>query len=153
MRENEHGTQGSEEQMLYTKPILLIEGAQATSPTIKEALDELGMTSNVVHVHDVERALERLSSRQHVEPAVIFLDGSTHGRDGLELLRTIKSDPRLGTIPVIVLAPSADARIVNESFALGAAGFVVKSLCREEFVEAVRAIHDYWTLSEVPVGA
>lgn len=139
--------------MLYGKPILLIEGAQATRPTIEEALDELGMTRNVVHVSDVAQALERLSSPQVLEPAVILLGSSMKGQDDLDLLRAIKSERQLKTIPVIVLAPSADARIVNESFALGAAGFVVKSPCWEEFVETVRTIHEYWTLSEVPLGA
>ncbi len=139
--------------MVYSKPILLIEGPQATSPTIREALDELGMTRHVVQVDDIRRALHYLNDAQAMEPGVIFLDSAAGHRDGLEFLRAVKADPILQTIPVIVLAPSAQAQIVNESFALGAAGFVVKSLCRQEFAEAVRAIHEYWTLSEVPLRA
>jgi CheY-like chemotaxis protein len=138
--------------MLHSKPILLIEGPQATPPTIREALDELGVVRHVVQVDDIHQALHRLNDSQAAAPGVIFLDNSTGQRDGLEFLRAVKADPMLQAIPVIVLAPSAEAQIVNESFALGAAGFVVKSLCRQEFVEAIRAIREYWTLSEVPLG-
>lgn len=138
--------------MLYSKPILLIEGVSATPPTIREALDELGMTRNVEQVHDVKEALRHLGDPRTQEPAVIFLNGSASDRDDLELLRVVKADPMLKTIPVIVMAASASATIVNETFALGAAGFIVKSGSREQFVEAVRAIREYWTLSEVPLG-
>lgn len=136
--------------MLYSKPIMLVEGPQATTPTVQEALNELGMTQDVVHVHDAEQALDRLQGDQPLEPSVIFLDTVTNGDKGLEVLRAVKGDRALKAIPVIVLASSGDARVVNDSFALGAAGYVIKSMRRGEFIEAVRAIREYWTLSEVP---
>lgn len=136
--------------MLYSKPIMLVEGLEATPPTVKEALEELGITRDVVHVHDAQQALGCLQGEPPLEPSVIFLDTVTNGNGGLEVLRAVKGDPMLRAIPVIVLASSADARVVNESFAIGAAGFITKSTCPDEFVEAVRAIHEYWMLSEIP---
>lgn len=144
---------GAKDKLLCAKPILLIEGPEAASPTVKEAMDELGMARQVVHVPDVEQALERLTAQQALEPAVISLNSLTGERDSLESLRLLKSDPNTKTIPVIVLAPSGDAQIVNESFALGVAGYVITSASRDQVVQAVRAIGEYWTLSEVPLGA
>ncbi len=141
---------GAKSATLYNKPIMLVEGSQARPPTVKEVLEELDITRDVVHVRDAEQALERLKGEPPLEPSVILLDTVTNGDGGLEALRAVKSDPVLRTIPVIVLASSGDARVVNESFALGAAGFVIKSTYRDEFVEVVRAIHEYWTLSKVP---
>ena len=83
----------------------------------------------------------------------IVLDGSHEEVSGLDVLRAVKRDDKLKAIPVITLAPSGDAKTINKSFELGAAGYVVKSDNHEDFVEAVRAVHQYWTLSEVPVGA
>jgi DNA-binding NarL/FixJ family response regulator len=70
----------------------------------------------------------------------------------LELVRTVKQDERLKNIPVIAMTPSEDAEVIDESFGLGAAGYVVKSADRNEFIETVRAICQYWTLSQVPAN-
>lgn len=135
---------------MYARPMLLIEGPHARPPTASEALNELGLTGNVVHCHDLGQALERLKGERALEPAVIVLDGLIEAHEGLDVLRAFKSSETLRSVPVVVLAPSGNARVVDESFSLGVAGFVVKSGSRSEFVEAVRAIHEYWTLSEAP---
>ncbi len=69
---NSMGAKGT---LQYAKPILLIESPEAASPTVKEAMDELGMTRRVVHVHNVDKALERLTAGQALEPAVIVFVG------------------------------------------------------------------------------
>ena len=135
------------------KPILLIEDKQATSPTVRAALGELGVSHGLVHVNDGEEALAFLQAESPRLPSIIFLDGSQERTNGLDVLKAVKRDDRLRSIPVITLAPSGDAKIINESFELGAAGYVVKSPNLEDFVEAVRAVHQYWTLSKLPVGA
>lgn len=135
---------------MYGKPILLIEGPGARPPTVSEALGQLGLTANVVHCHSLGQALDRLKSERDLEPAVIVLDGLTEAQDGLDALKAVKSSQTLRSIPVVVPAPSGEEQVVDESFAPGAAGFVVKSGSSSEFAEAVRMIHEYWTLSEVP---
>lgn len=138
---------------MYTRPMLLIEGPHARPPTASEALDDLGLTGDVVHCHNLGQALDRLKGERALEPAVIVLDGLTEAQEGLDVLKALKSSEALRSVPVVVLAPSGETQVVDESFSLGVAGFVVKSGSRSEFVEAVRAIHEYWTLSEVPPGA
>jgi CheY-like chemotaxis protein len=135
------------------KPILLIEDEQAKEPTVRAALGELGVSHGVVHVTTADEAMAFLKTDSPHMPAIIFLDGSQEEVNGLDVLRAVKRDDKLKAIPVIALAPSGDAQTINESFELGAAGYVVKSQNHEDFVEAVRAVHQYWTLSEVPEGA
>ena len=136
--------------MYDSRPILLVEDGQATVRTVRSAFGELGINRDVVHVSGADEALAYLRESASGEPAIIFLD-SSRGQTGiLDLLRVVKQDARLKSIPVIVLAPSSDAQVINESFELGAAGYVVKSRDRQEFIEAVRAIYQYWTLSQVP---
>ena len=135
------------------KPILLIEDERASGPTVRAALGELGVSHGVVHVSNAEEALAFLRAEAPQMPSIIFLDGSREETSGLDVLRAVKHDEKLKSIPVITLAPSGDAKIINQSFELGAAGYVVKSDNHKDFVEAVRAVHQYWMLSEVPVGA
>ena len=137
---------------MYGKPIVVIEGAQARPPTAREALDALGLACNMVHFDSADQALGRLKGERAWKPAVIVLDSPANGPKEMDVLKTLKSDETLRTIPVIVVTPSGDAQVVDESFAQGAAGFVVKPASRSEFIETMRAIHEYWTLSEVPPG-
>jgi DNA-binding NarL/FixJ family response regulator len=137
---------------MYDKPVVLIEADQARPPTASEVLHELGLARNVLRFHDAGQALDRFKRERVPDPAVIVLDGLSSGEADLDALRAVKSDETLKSVPVIVLAPSGDPQVVDESFSLGAAGFVVKSASRGEFVEAIRAVHEYWTLSEVPSG-
>jgi CheY-like chemotaxis protein len=70
--------------------------------------------------------------------------------NGLEFLRTIKTDENLKKIPVIVLTTSSQEEDVVESFNFGVAGYIVKSVDYIEFTQAIKTINSYWTLSKVP---
>jgi two-component system sensor histidine kinase and response regulator WspE len=57
-------------------------------------------------------------------PTLIVLDVNVPRRDGMDLLRTLRTDPRLRGVPVVVF--SADDRPRDEALRLGARGYVVK---------------------------
>jgi len=58
----------------------------------------------------------------------------------------------LKRIPVVVLTTSGEKQDVIDSFNLNVAGYMVKPLNYETFVETIRAIDLYWSVSEVPYG-
>jgi DNA-binding NarL/FixJ family response regulator len=70
--------------------------------------------------------------------------------NGREFLQVIKEDERLKRIPVIVLTTSNDDWDMVESFKLSVAGYIVKPVDFTKFVEAIRTIDCYWTLSQMP---
>ena len=70
--------------------------------------------------------------------------------DGAEFLKIVKTDKALKKIPVVILTTSNSDRDVIESFELGAAGYMVKSVDYEKFVDTIKAIDMYWTLSKLP---
>ena len=70
--------------------------------------------------------------------------------NGIGFLKVAKQDPAIKRIPVIVLTTSRDERDRVESFNLGIAGYMLKPVDYLQFVEVVRAIDMYWTLSELP---
>lgn len=138
--------------MSHRKPILLVENGHSEEPTVRQALEALGVSGRVVQAATAAAALEYLRDNSTPIPSVILADASQQDTDGLELLRQVKADEQLKTLPVIVVGPSSDVQAIDESFGLGVAGYVVKSSELDGFVEALRAVHEYWMLSELPVG-
>jgi DNA-binding response OmpR family regulator len=72
--------------------------------------------------------------------------------NGLEFLHIVKATSVLKRIPVVVLTSSRQEQDKVESFDLGVAGYMLKPVDYQKFVEVVRAINLYWTLSELPTG-
>jgi CheY-like chemotaxis protein len=66
--------------------------------------------------------------------------------DGLEVLRTIKSDPNLKTIPVVILTSSNDEQDVIDSYESGANAYLVKPVAFHQFVNVVQQIGQFWTV-------
>ncbi|RMG35517.1 MAG: response regulator, partial [Methanobacteriota archaeon] len=62
----------------------------------------------------------------------------------------VKNDPELKQIPVVVLTTSKEERDRVESFKHSVAGYMVKPVDYVQFVETIRTIKMYWTLSELP---
>lgn len=139
--------------MQSMKPILLVEDDKVDAMTIKRALAELGDTTPLVHLASGDDALRYLQSEVNEKPCIILLDLNMPGMSGLEFLRVIKDDENLRTVPVIVLTTSKEDRDVTDSFDLGVAGYVVKPVDYKEFVERIRTVDRYWTLSQLPIEA
>jgi CheY-like chemotaxis protein len=132
------------------RPILLVEDDEVDAMTIKRALRELKVTNKVDVAGNGEESLELLHDPQHENPCIILLDLNMPKMPGLEFLRIIKHDERLKRIPVVVLTTSCEEQDKIESFNLGVAGYMLKPVDYRQFVEVVKTIDLYWTLSELP---
>ena len=136
--------------MQDSKPILLVEDDSVDVMTVKRALRDVHVTNQLVHSSNGEEAMEYLRNESNRKPYVILLDLNMPKMNGIEFLRTIKSDEVLKKIPVVVLTTSKDEQDIAESFRLGVAGYMVKSVDYESSVETIRTIVLYWILSELP---
>lgn len=136
--------------MLSSKPILLIEDDDVDVMTVNRALRDSKVTNQLVSLGNGEEAIEYLRNETSVKPDIILLDLNMPKMDGTEFLRIVKADKELKKIPVVILTTSNSDRDVVEAFELGAAGYMVKSVDYEKFVETIRAIDQYWTLSKLP---
>lgn len=136
-------------------PVLLVEDDSVDVMTVKRAFRLNKITNPLFAVTNGEDALKYLrheggytNPENSPEPGIILLDLNMPVMNGIEFLRIAKADDRLKRIPVVVLTTSkADEDRVN-SFNLSVAGYIVKPVDFEKFVEAVRLIDLYWTLSE-----
>ncbi len=136
--------------MRNSKPILLVEDDIVDAMTVGRVFKDLKITNTIVHMTDGERALDYLKKDDSVQPCVILLDLNMPRMNGIELLRIIKVDDELKRIPVIVLTTSKEEQDKVETFKLGVAGYMIKSIDYKKFVETMRVLDMYWTLSELP---
>ena len=136
--------------MQNSKPILLIEDDDVDVMTVNRALRDLKVTNQLVPIGDGEEAIEYLRDESATKPCIVLLDLNMPKMDGAEFLKIVKADKALNKIPVVILTTSNSDRDVIESFELGAAGYMVKSVDYEKFVETIRAVDQYWTLSKLP---
>ena len=138
--------------MRNLKPILLVEDDSVDAMTVKRAFKDLNVTNLLVHTLNGEEALNHLRAESNGNPCVILLDLNMPKMNGIEFLKVAKADDVLKSIPVVVLTTSQEEQDVVESFKLSAAGYIVKPVDYKKFVEAMRTIDIYWTLSELPNG-
>ncbi len=133
---------------LNNKPILMVEDDQVDAMTVKRALKELHVTNPLVHMENGEDALRYLASQDR--PCIILLDLNMPRMGGIEFLKEVKGNAAYRAIPVVVLTTSAEQKDKVDSFELGVAGYMAKPVDYRQFVEVMRSINTYWTISEMP---
>ena len=89
-------------------------------------------------------------AREPGEPAVVLLDLKLPKVSGMEVLESIKDDPKLRTLPVVVLTSSREEQDLVKSYDLGTNAYVVKPVDFHDFVEAVRQVGLFWVVTNQP---
>jgi CheY-like chemotaxis protein len=137
--------------------ILLAEDSAQDAELTLNALAEHNITNSVDLARDGAEALDYLykrgqfAGRQGGNPVLVLLDLKMPRVDGLELLRTVKADPQLRTIPVVILTSSREEQDVVRSYELGVNAYVVKPVEFDQFMRAVRDLGLFWLLiNETP---
>lgn len=115
-----------------------------------DALEEAQVSNPLVCVEDGEELLSYLSGAgEYAEdppplPALILLDLNMPRVDGRQALATIKQDPTLKRIPVIVLTTSEADEDISETYDLGVNSFITKPVSFNGLVEVMRSLRQYW---------
>jgi CheY-like chemotaxis protein len=140
--------------------ILLVEDDPKDVELTMAALGEYNLSNEVVVATDGEEALDYLyhrgkyQRRSGDDPAVMLLDLKLPKVDGLEVLRTVKSDEALKLIPVVVLTSSREEKDMVASYKLGVNAYVVKPVDFHEFVNAIKELGVFWAIiNEPPPGS
>lgn len=133
---------------MNNKPILLVEDDRVDVMTVKRAIKELEIVNPLVLASNGEIALDYLQDEKNELPIIIMLDINMPKMNGIEFLNIMKKDHRLKRLPVVVLTTSQEEQDRLSSFDLGASGYMLKPVNYIKFVDVIRTIHTYWTMSE-----
>ena len=138
------------------KRILLAEDSENDVELTLNALEHQGLINEIDVVRDGAEALDYLyargpfADRPGGTPALVLLDLKMPKIDGLDVLRLIKADPHLKTVPIVMLTSSREEQDVVESYELGVNAYVVKPVDFSEFMDAVRQIGVFWAVLNEP---
>lgn len=137
--------------------IVLIEDDPDDVELALHALQTHHVTNRIEVLRDGESALDYFFRRgafsdrgTDTDPCVILLDLKLPKVDGLEVLRQLKADAHLKTLPIVVLTSSREENDVVASYKLGANSYIVKPVDFDRFSEAIREVGLYWLLINLP---
>jgi CheY-like chemotaxis protein len=136
--------------------ILLAEDDPRDAKLTLDALGEYHLANKIFVVHDGEAALDYLycrgeyKSRPGGNPVAILLDLKMPKVDGLEVLKIIKADERLRSIPIVMLSSSRETPDLTECYQHGVNAYVVKPVDFDDFAKAVKQLGIFWAVVNEP---
>ena len=128
--------------------ILLVEDSVADAKLFALALEESGSSTELRRVDDGAEALEILAevaAGRAPRPDLVVTDLDLPRASGIDVLRGVRTEPVLRTIPVVVFSTSRAGIDVSTAYDCGASSYVVKPLDLGRFTEVVQALDAYWT--------
>ncbi len=138
------------------KKILLAEDNPKDAELILLALQQSNLLNDVIRVKDGAEALDYLfkrgefNGRDDDNPIVALIDLKMPKVDGLQVIKEIKSNEKLKTIPTVVLTSSREEKDLVESYKLGINAYVVKPVEYEKFADTVKSLGVFWALINEP---
>ena len=129
--------------------ILLIEDNPGDARLIKEYLTDLKTIEHTLQIADRLKSGIEILENEFID--VVLLDLKLPKVNGLEVLRSMKNDPHLQTIPVVMVTSSAEHPDVKAAYNLGANGYVIKPVQFDSFMEAMSKVGVYWLMVNHPM--
>ena len=131
--------------------ILLVEDDAALAEIVRRNLEDFRIANRIVHVSDGQAALDYLFRQGRFadpelapRPGIVLLDLRLPKVDGLDVLKAVKADPELGSIPVVILTTSSAESDKARAYACQANSYLVKPVELRQFTELMGAFGYYW---------
>lgn len=128
--------------------ILLIEDDSIEVMKFNRVLNNLDLKHEIIEANNGEEALELLKE-ENIQPDIIVLDLNMPKLNGIEFLSILKNDAILKYIPAIILTTSNNNKDMLECYKIGIAGYILKPLKYEDYIERIQRLLAYWSCNEL----
>lgn len=136
---------------MKNKLILVVEDNPDHLELTVLTLEEHGVAAEIAVARDGAEALEYLFGQgRHAgrdtrkQPSFILLDMKLPKLSGLDVLRSVRSNPLTALVPVVMLTSSSERSDMEACYRSGANGFVRKPVDFGEFTEKLNRLQAYW---------
>lgn len=141
--------------------ILLVEDDPSHRLLIRKNLENHGVSNQISEVEDGQEALDYIygvdmyaDRKKYPMPDIVILDIKMPRVDGFGVLEKLKSDPKMKSIPVIMLTTSSRDEEVAKGYKYGANAYVTKPLDFADFAKKLHDLKMFWVLTaEIPHDA
>lgn len=123
--------------------ILLVEDSLIDADLIAEAFEDAQFPHSLTSVQDGEAALQVLS-QVAFPPHLVIMDLNLPKLSGVEVLKAMRSDPSLRTVPVIMLTNSQSQDDVLQCYANFCNAYIRKPIGFTDLAAAIKATGDFW---------
>ncbi|OGK23840.1 hypothetical protein A3C25_04460 [Candidatus Roizmanbacteria bacterium RIFCSPHIGHO2_02_FULL_38_11] len=124
--------------MVSNLKIMVVEDEPLLLEAIGNKLEKEGVKA--ILCSDGKQAIDQLANSSDL-PDAIWLDYYLKDMDGLSFMGSVKQNPKLQNIPVIVVSNSASTQKVNTMLALGAKKYLLKAQYRlEDIVKIIQEL-------------
>lgn len=134
--------------------ILLVEDDEVDVMNVKRAFKKNNVTNPLYVCNNGLEALQFLRGERDPSitevPKIVLLDLNMPKMGGIEFLREIRKDEKLKNISVFIMTTSNEDKDKVDAYDLNVAGYILKPLSMERFIEAVSTLNNYWKLCEFP---
>ena len=118
-----------------TKTVMIIDDAVSTRGLLNMTLSNAGY--DVIEAGDGKEAMQKLSGK---EVHLCIVDLYMPNMDGMELIKTLKANPKHKFIPIVVLTKEDAAEMKRQGQAAGAKAWIVKPFKPKTILDVVKKI-------------
>jgi len=135
--------------------ILLVDDDEVDCMNVQRAFKRSNIVNPLHVAHNGVDALDMLRGTNGQKmldptPRIILLDINMPKMNGLEFLKELRNDKDLHTISVFIMTTSNDDKDRFEAYNYNVAGYIVKPISFENFVQAVSILNNFWQICEMP---
>ncbi len=135
----------------YTHPILIVEDNPIDLDLAKRAFKHNMVLNPIQTARDGIEAIDYINKWMSGDelPAIILMDLKLPKMNGLEVIKSMKTENVCKMVPIIVLTSSSDSGDIYKAYEFGANSYLIKPIGYDQFLELVSVINHYWIKSNV----
>ena len=132
----------------YPVDILLVEDNPGDVRLIIEAFKDVEINHNLTVASDGMEAMQIINQEGKYSntnrPKLIILNFNLPLKSGCDVLKEIKHDDTLKSIPIVILTTSNAEKDITRTYENHANAYLIKPVDLNQFINVAKSIHDFW---------